>query len=264
MRRACGITLWLAMAAIILLPQVYQASAAQRWALPTVVGGDEPHYLLLLNSVILDGDFDLRNNYLSVHEGSDQAGANLAGSGVDHHSTYWSGGQRLFWSDLFNEHVHTWPRDSLGHLIPQVKAGVDPAFAKRPEAPAHPVGIAVLLAPIVFPFRGTPWVEHIAIFCAGLATLLAAYFYQRILRYFSTDERAVWVTTCAVFLASPLLFYSRSFFNEPFITAAILGAFALSLVPGRPFLAGLSLGFAVLMKPQNAILAIPLSCLFLG
>ena len=263
MRSIREITPWLAMAAIILVPQIYQASGPKQWGLPTVVGGDEPHYLLLLNSVILDGDFDLRNNYLSVHEGSNQAGANFAGSGVDHHTTYWFGRQRLVWRDLFIENVHWWPRDSRGHLIPIVKVGVDPAIANKPEAPAHPVGIAVLLAPIVFPFRGTPWVEHIAIFCAGLATLLAAYFYQRILRYFSTDERAVWVTTCAVFLASPLLFYSRSFFNEPFITAAILGAFALSLVPVRPFAAGLSLAIAVLMKPQNAVLAIPLSFLFL-
>src|SRR5215813_2441434 len=199
MRSARGVAYLVGLAAIVLLPQFYQAGNSMTWGFPTVVSGDEPHYLVLLNSVIMDGDFDLRNNYLSVHEGSNQAGVNFAGSSVDHHTTYWFGRQRLIWRDLFIENVHWWPRVSLGHLIPLVKVGVDPAIATRPEAPAHPVGIAVLLAPIVFPFRGTPWVEHIAILCAGLATLLAAYFYQRILRYFSFFFDDTAATACYAF-----------------------------------------------------------------
>jgi hypothetical protein len=263
MQNARGVACALGIASFILLPQFYQASGTVKWGLPTVVGGDEPHYLVLLNSLILDGDFDLRNNYLSVHEGSNQAGANFAGSSVDHHSSYWIGDQRLIWIELFNPYVHAWPRDSGGHLIPQVRWGVDPAFAQKPEAPAHPVGVALLLAPVVFAFRGTEWVEHIAIFCSALATLLAAYFYRRILLHFSANESAVWTTIISTFLASPLLFYSRSFFNEPFITLLIIAAFAFALAPGQSLWAGVCLGLAVLMKPQNATLAIPLSLLFL-
>ena len=263
MRSAREVAYSVGLAAIVLLPQFYQATNSMTWGFPTVVSGDEPHYLVLLNSFIMDGDFDLRNNYLSVHEGSNQAGVRFAGSAVDHHSSYWIGGQRWVWRDLFNQNVWMWPRDSRGHLIPQVRRGVDPALAQKPEAPAHPVGIAILLAPIVFPFRGTQWVEHIAIFCSALATLLAAFFYRRILMHFSKSERAVWVTIAAVFLASPLLFYSRSFFNEPFITLFITAAFALVLTPAHPFWAGACLGLATLMKPQDVILAIPLSLLFL-
>jgi len=263
MRSTRVLAYWLGLAAVVLLPQFYQVEKGAKWGFATVVSGDEPHYLVLLNSVILDGDFDVRNNYLSVHEGSNQAGARFAGSGLDHQITYWMGGRRVEWSEVFNVDVGQWPKDSRGHLVPQVKPGVDPRFAVLPEAAAHPVGVAVLLAPIAFPFRGTRWVEHVAIFCSALATLLAAYFYQRILRYFSKSDAAVWVTTLAVFLATPLLFYTRSFFNEPFVTLCVIAAFALALAPGKAFWAGLSVAVAMLMKPPSVVLLAPLSLLFL-
>ncbi len=263
MQKARGVAWWLGLTTLIVLPQFYQPSKAVQWSFPIVAHGDEPHYLVLLNSLIFDGDFDLRNNYLSVHEGSIQAGVAYAGSGIDHHSTYWIGDQRLVWRDLFNVRVYQWPRDARGHLIPQVRRGADPALAFKIEAPAHPVGIAVLLAPVVFAFRGTEWVEHIAIFSSALATLLAVYFYRRLLRHFSTNDFAVWTTVVAVFLGSPILFYSRSFFNEPFIALFIIATFAFALAPGRAFVAGAFLGMAVLLKPQNVVLAIPLSLLFL-
>ncbi len=263
MQKAREVACWLGLTTLIALPQFYQPSSAVKWRFPIVAHGDEPHYLVLLNSWIFDGDFDLRNNYLSVHEGSNQAGAAFAGTGIDHHSSYWIGDQRWVWRELFNVNVYQWPIDSHGHLIPQVRPGVDPALAFRAEAPAHPVGIAILLAPVVFAFRGTEWLEHIAIFCSGLATLLAVYFYRRLLRHFSTNDFAIWTTVFAVFLASPILFYSRSFFNEPFITLFIIATFALALAPGRAFMAGAFLGMAILLKPQNALLVIPLSLLFL-
>lgn len=253
----------LGLAAVILLPQFYQVTNQAKWGFATVISGDEPHYLVLLNSVISDGDFDLRNNYLSVHEGSNQAGARLAGHGVDHHSTYWIGGRRFVWGELFDMDVWRWPRDARGHLIPQVKPGVDPALAEKPEAPAHPVGVAILVAPFAFLFRGTEWVEHVAIFCSAAATLLAAYFYRRILRYFSADEASVWATTIGVFLATPLLFYSRSFFNEPFLTLCITAAFAFALTASQPFAAGVSIALATLMKPPSMVLIAPLALLFL-
>ena len=34
-----------------------------------VISGDEPHYLLLIGSLIEDGDVDLANNYDAVHAG---------------------------------------------------------------------------------------------------------------------------------------------------------------------------------------------------
>jgi hypothetical protein len=40
-----------------------------------VVSGDEPHYLLMLNSLLDDGDLDLSNQYAAVHAGMTAAGA---------------------------------------------------------------------------------------------------------------------------------------------------------------------------------------------
>src|SRR5260370_7316862 len=74
MQKARGVAWWLGLTTLIVLPQFYQPSKAVQWSFPIVAHGDEPHYLVLLNSLIFDGDFDLRNNYLSVHEGSIQPG----------------------------------------------------------------------------------------------------------------------------------------------------------------------------------------------
>src|SRR5260370_41395861 len=89
MQKARGVAWWLGLTTLIVLPQFYQPSKAVQWSFPIVAHGDEPHYLVLLNSLIFDGDFDLRNNYLSVHEGSIQAVLAYACSWSDPPHTYW-------------------------------------------------------------------------------------------------------------------------------------------------------------------------------
>jgi hypothetical protein len=50
---------------------------------PRIHSGDEPHYLIILNSLIRDGDMDLANNYASVHAGGTDAGLSFAGQALD-------------------------------------------------------------------------------------------------------------------------------------------------------------------------------------
>ena len=48
---------------------------------------DEPHYLVLINSLLDDGDLDVSNNYASVHAGGQDAGLFYAvGRNLDHHA----------------------------------------------------------------------------------------------------------------------------------------------------------------------------------
>ncbi len=61
--------------------------------LPGVLSGDEPHYLVLINSLISDGDFDLANNYQDVHRGGPQAGRIFAGQLLDHHVNWYEDGR---------------------------------------------------------------------------------------------------------------------------------------------------------------------------
>lgn len=59
-------------------------SAASR--LPRVLSGDEPHYLVLINSFLLNGDLELSNDYAAVHHGGTQAGLRYAGEALDDHT----------------------------------------------------------------------------------------------------------------------------------------------------------------------------------
>ena len=71
------ITLALAGLALILLAPLGVSRSLNRdfsLGLPGVRSGDEPHYLVLIHSVISDGDFDLANNYRDMHRGGPQAG----------------------------------------------------------------------------------------------------------------------------------------------------------------------------------------------
>jgi hypothetical protein len=40
------------------------------FCLPRIHSGDEPHYLVTLHSLLIDGDLDVSNNYDAVHKGA--------------------------------------------------------------------------------------------------------------------------------------------------------------------------------------------------
>jgi hypothetical protein len=225
---------------------------------PIVASGDEPHYLVLANSLILDGDLDLKNNYFAVHDGANQAGTIWSGTAIDHHSSWYVNGERRIWGELFNRAVHVWPRGPDGQRIPQLLPGYPQEIATGPEYSAHPIGIAVLLAPILYFFRGSNALESVAVFLAGLATVLAMLIFRRWLYRFTDDRHTVRLTVLAVFLASPVWYYSRGFFNEPFLVLAVIGAFALTLEDEGAFWGGAFLGAGMLMKPQLALVGVPL------
>lgn len=55
---------------------------------PSIFAGDEPHYLLVANSMRLDGDLELKEDYAKVLAGEARAGKSFAGAYLDHHTYY--------------------------------------------------------------------------------------------------------------------------------------------------------------------------------
>ena len=212
----------LLLAGLLVLPCFLPEPPGAGLTLPRVFGGDEPHYLVMLHSLLGDGDLDLKDDYASVHAGGREAGRRFAGTGLDHHVTYWVAGERRIWSELFWPNVHAWPKDADGTRVPLLRPGTPPALASAPEAPAHPVGIVVLLAPLLSPFHGTDLLEPFAILLAALATAGAGLFAWRLYRGLSPSGADVRLTLIAVFLATPVWYYARSFFNEPFLVFVLL------------------------------------------
>ncbi|GAT31586.1 hypothetical protein TSACC_1137 [Terrimicrobium sacchariphilum] len=52
----------------------------------SVFSGDEPHYLMVANSIILDHDLDLKDDYIAVANGSARAGEHFVKQKLAHHT----------------------------------------------------------------------------------------------------------------------------------------------------------------------------------
>ena len=105
--------------------------------LPRVLSGDSPHYLVAVNSLVEDGDFDLRNNYDQALRGEWDAGSRFRGVEIDRHVDV----------------------DSRGR-----------------ELGTHSPFFAMLLAFFAWPLAGTPWIEPLCVWLTCTAGLVAVLF----------------------------------------------------------------------------------------
>jgi hypothetical protein len=244
-------------AGLILLVAFLGAHFVFQW--PQVWNGDEPHYLIMLSSLIEDGDLDLGNNYVAVHRGGREAGRHFRGAALDHHTAWWQGNTRIEWSKTFQLDVKAWQRDDLGHPVPTFVPGHEQDMAVGVvERSIHPPGLAWMLASFVWIVRGTPFVEPIALLSVSLGTIVAMVLFHRLIRSWApTPSAAVWITA-ATFLGTPVWRYSRSLYTEGPLTLCAVGAYALILTGRSTVGAGLLLAAGTLMKPPFLLLALPL------
>jgi hypothetical protein len=163
-------------------------SAVAHWKLgriylgrPIVTWGDSPHYLVMVNSLLDGHDLDLRDDYDHALAGGDEAG------------TRW----RRFEID---RHVET---DLHGR-----------------ELSVHPSFVAMLLAPVAWPFRGGEWVESVCIWTTLALTLLGVAWCAR-----KPEMDARWLAALA--FATPLWVYARDLGTEAVQATAWAGLVTL-------------------------------------
>jgi hypothetical protein len=249
-----------ALGVLLLIPQAFNHLDGHARLRPTgarACSGDEPHYLLLLNSVLNDRDLDLANNYVSVHQGSLQAGEAFAGSALDHHVVYYVRGERRWWSDFYD--VKHWKRDASGWPIPTPARELPDELKSSPERSYHLPGSTLLLAPVLYPFRGTRLLEPAAILLSAIATFFGMLAFRELIREQGFPPAVVNAATLLTCAGTPVLHYSRSFFNEPLLLALGVGAYALALSKDRYLWAAILIGLGMQMKPPFLLLAIPLA-----
>ncbi len=222
--------------------------------LPWVKGGDEPHYLLIINSFLNDGDFDLRNNYDSALKGYDQAGYKFASKPLDRH--IWFKGGKIGGPDVY-EGPEKWILDAEQHPVPLMKKNIQEDFSNIPEYPAHPVGIAFLLAPILWFFRGGRFIEPLALFCSFAAVAGAAYLFHRLVRRFNPSLPAANTALLLTFLASPIWMNARTLFMEPYLLFFAVASYLCFIERKSGFWTGILLGLGGLLKPNFLILVLP-------
>lgn len=178
---------------------------------PIVTSGDSPHYLVITNSLIEDHDLDLGNNYRQVGEGDWDAGTRVRGTAFGGHTDVDSDGRAL---------------------------SIHPAF--RP----------LLMALVAWPFRGTEWVESIAIWTTLLGTigglaLLAA----------TSPGRTKWLMALA--FATPLWNYARDLWAESWMAVAWI----MLLTCESPWVLGIAAFGGSLVKYPFAVVPLTMALL---
>ncbi len=101
---------------------------------PRVISGDEPHYLLVLNSILFDHDLELQDDYRRAEHGPDAGGVPLS----DHHTIIVN--RRTGEHGIWFEHRQ------------------DPGLLPGPdvyEVSSHPVAFPAMLALLIAPFHPT-------------------------------------------------------------------------------------------------------------
>lgn len=228
------------------------------FTVPMIHSGNEPHQLILINSVVGDGDLDVANNYASVHAGGQDAGRKFAGSPLDHHVVWYVHNRFTRWWELYETDGTLWATNSEGHPVPVRRQNFQKLAVPAQEYSRHSPGLALLLAPFLFVFRNSALLEPAALVCSSVLTVIGYLTFSRIVRpYTATSTQAVLIGAVA-YLGSPLWHYGRTLHVEPFAATLLLCGYASVLRSYRYLIGGLCLGAAVLVKAEFLLLAIPL------
>lgn len=187
---------------------------------PALIGSDEPHYALMAHSIAVDGNFQITDDYEEVAAGSAAAGRKRAGRQLDQH---------------------------------QLRVNDREVFS-------HPLGLPLLAAPLLRVQQllapGAPPDLLLGLFGLMLTfwALLASW---RLLWRWTDDARVAALTAFGAYFSSPLWFYSRTFFTEPYTWSfAVLGLAALA--GGRVLLAAGLLALTLAMKETALLLVAPI------
>ncbi len=188
---------------------------------PALIGGDEPHYALMAHSIAVDHDLDLSDDYRQVEEGASRAaGKKWVGKTLDQH----------------------------------VVTIADKKFF------SHPLGLPFLASPFLWVLnylsRGASpdLLLGIVGLCITFAGLMAGF---GLAVQFLGNRRDASIVCFSVYFSTPLWFYSRTFYTEPYIWSfAVLAIFCLTRQ--RWLLGSILLGATFLLKETAALIIVPI------
>jgi hypothetical protein len=251
------------LAALIVAPlfvsgPVPHSSRRLLFILPRINSGDEPHYLLMVNSLLMDGDLDLANNYRRVHSGLDDAGRSFAGQLLDHHVSWYINGRCFLWPDIYEPSPVDWTR-SGARFVPRPRTSAVAVPPSGPEYSWHAPGLAVFLAAFLYPVRHCGAIEPLCLALTAMITVVASAVFYYLARPYCPTDRTAWATVAITFLGTPVWHYARTLFTEPYILLAVLAAVATILRAQRYFAAGTAVACACLLKAPCAILLLPIA-----
>ena len=214
---------------------------------PGAVMGDEPHYIVAINSLLFDHNFQVREAYERVARGGLEAGIRNQGRDLDHHS--------IFVNRRTGHHAVISPfAPTYATLRP-----CDPDFMPFDdvyEVSSHPAGFPLLMALAIAPFHpAIADVEGELSIVLALFSWLGALVTYLVCRSMGMRRARAMLAVLLLSVASSWLVYSRAFFSESAIGLALILAL-WAIVTDLPLLAGLSLAVAAILKPPFALVGI--------
>ncbi|MFH1545374.1 MAG: hypothetical protein ABIE23_04810 [archaeon] len=191
------------------------------FGLPHIYTGDEPEYLLTLNSLLADGDFKLCNNYGQAMQGGCQAGITFAGI-----------------------------KEIAG------RTEMIPCFEQGERLPSRSILNALIAATFIWPFaKDSCLLESMAIFMTLIVSLLVIFLSLKIMQYFDFSKKTIAISILALAFASPFWFYSKTFWSEPYVSLFLVAS-VYCFLKKRFFASGLFLALNLLIKPVNLIFVV--------
>ncbi|HEU4389414.1 MAG TPA: hypothetical protein VFV34_16540, partial [Blastocatellia bacterium] len=199
---------------------------------PVVFSGDEPHYLVIVSSILNDGDLLLGDNYQAARLGDADAGAGFSGRYLDHHTLIRDTltGDSLLWEKVFTHTrlVECPPGDfacvgfeRISDRFPDYTA-VNPRYAELPKHPVpYPALIALVLkiigarhdqieARAIYVNVFLAWLAGVLAYCCGLKAGL--------------EKRWSLAAVGLLYYASSWLVYSREQFPAVFLGLLLIAA----------------------------------------
>jgi len=202
---------------------------------PAAISGDEPHYLVVINSIIFDHDVRLGEDHKRIAEGGLEAGSRRKGKLFGGHAA------------LVNTKTGARTRcpGKCGDKEWQVVGGNREDLM---EVPSHPVAFPAFIALLSWPFqpeRGEveALTGELAILI-GIAGVLLTY---RAARAIGLCATAAFASAALLGFASSWLPYARSYFAESAIGVFLLLGF-IAMRARALVWAGLAIGVATAMK----------------
>ena len=86
-----------------------------------------------------------------------------------------------------------------------------------------------MLAPLLFPFRGTGLLEPAAILCSALGMIAAMLVFRALIRTYNASAWSADLATAVTFLGTPLWHYGRALFTKSFLTLFSVASYSLVL-----------------------------------
>lgn len=211
---------------------------------PKITSGDEPHYLLMIYSLLKDGDLELSNNYASVRRGSQDAGIRFRGSRFNHHSVWQENGIIVNWDakyKIIDNHIIK--------LDPRLQGG-------HPEYPWNQPGLALLLAALIYPIQSIVNPEWAVHFLSALSISLFVWILYLIFLQYANPRKSVLFAQISL-CCTPVLAYSRCIFPESWLCTFLAAAYYFQL-RDKQWATGIFLALCIFLKVTYVLFVIPL------